>query len=44
MGNSAMGTKGRLVISALSTVVWTGPAGAQTAPSSRPPEVERVGG
>jgi hypothetical protein len=39
-----MRTKGRLVIAALSTVVWTGPAGAQTAPSSRPPEVERMGG
>lgn len=43
MRNRAMRTEVRLAVAALSTLVWTGTAGAQTAPSSRPPEVERMG-
>src|SRR4030042_215348 len=39
-----MKTGGRLVVVALSTLAWTGTAGAQTAPTPRPPEVERMGG
>ena len=39
-----MRTEGRLVVAALSTMAWTGAAGAQTAPTARTPEVERMGG
>jgi hypothetical protein len=39
-----MRTEGRLVVAALSTLAWTGAAGAQTPPTARTPEIERMGG